>query len=417
MIYNSDTASIKQFDLSLGGQKPVTREPAGFGESFMQQLGSFWREDQSTSRLFALGNAQSERAQKIREVAGDKAFIRALTLSGDPATTQMIEELSAEHESVKTDAGLMADIKERNTGLRKERDAALEHQTTGGTIGGFLGVAAGAITDPLNLATLPLGASWATGILKTAAIEAGIAMGTEAAIQPAIYRYKKELESPYDLKDVLINIAGAGVGAGVLTGGVKATARAISRFGRFNAEVAPRRVDGFDDILETVQKLEDDAFVLGKPGEVPEGPRFTLNDEQRAAKEVLQEHANVLRQSPFEAVPELDTIHLDALAKATDDIEAGRAVDVSDSIEQPQARFDELSPQRELDDFDRIMEAESGEEQIGRITQGRKVKELLDAEDIKITLDDGSTRSAREVIGELDADAKAFAAVKTCLGG
>ena len=60
----------------------------------------------------------------------------------------------------------MAAIKSQNKKLRHEHDEALANQTTGGTIGGFLGIMVDALTDPLKVGTLPLAANWASAILK-----------------------------------------------------------------------------------------------------------------------------------------------------------------------------------------------------------------------------------------------------------
>jgi hypothetical protein len=43
---------------------------------------------------------------------------------------------------------------------------------------------------------MPFGASTSAGILKTASIEAGYGMLSEARIQPFVYFYKKNLNSP-----------------------------------------------------------------------------------------------------------------------------------------------------------------------------------------------------------------------------
>ena len=391
--------------ISDANRNLVSRPPAGFGESFLQELGLFWRENLSISRPLALGEAQRERSQRIRDVAGDEAFIKAITLSGDPKTQSMIDTLAVEHPGeIQTDAELMAGIKTRNKTLREEHDEALRNQTTGGKIGGFLGVMAGAVSDPIILGTLPLGASWATGIAKTALIEAGIAAGVESFIQPAVIRYKQELESPYDLGDAVINIAGAGVGAGVLTAGVKATARAIGRLGRAAGEVTPRRVAGYDDMVDALEKL----------------PNPTT--EQRDALRVLREYADTLRQSPFErAHPTLDELHLDAMARASDDLANGRPVDVSQFIEQPRAARPSTSA---VDDLDIDVE-----ESLGTIANRKQVSDLLAQEDVVIRVEvPGGTpdargelptmeRSAREVLKELDDDAKAASIVKNCLLG
>ena len=197
MIFDTDSPSIQQFRSDLAKQEPVTRAPAGFGESFMRELGHYWRENLSISRNLALDSPRSDRAQRIREVAGDDAFIKAITIPGDPQTHQMVDSLAAEHERIYSDAELMGGIKERNGGLRAERDEALKLQTTAGKIGGFAGTMVGALSDPLVLGTLPLGASWATGIVRTMLTEAGINMAVEAALQPAVYSYKQELESAF----------------------------------------------------------------------------------------------------------------------------------------------------------------------------------------------------------------------------
>jgi hypothetical protein len=72
---------------------------------------------------------------------------------------------------------------------------------------------AATLTDPLVIGTIPFGASTSAGILKTALIEAGFGALSEAMIQPFVYRYKKTLNSPYDVSDALIRVGAAGVGA------------------------------------------------------------------------------------------------------------------------------------------------------------------------------------------------------------
>lgn len=380
----------------------VSRPPAGFGESFLQELGMQWREGLSISRPVALGDAQRERSRRIRELAGDEAFIKAITLPGDPKTQQMIDALAFEHPGdVQTDAELMTGIRTRNATLREERDAALANQTGMGKFGGFLGLMTGALADPVTLGTLPLGASWATGIAKTALIESGIAMSTEAFLQPAVYRYKQELESPYSVNEAALNVAAAGVGAAALTAGVKGAAKVIGKLGVPALEATPKRVAGYDDLVERLERL----------------PNPT--NEHKDALRVLREYSDTLRQSPFDrAHPQLDEAHLNAMAKAGDDLANGRSVDVSPFIEQP------IAPPRAAVE---VVDDVAFEESLGTIANRKQVADLLANEDVTIRVDvpEGTPnakgelptmeRSAREVLQELDGDAKAAAAIKSCL--
>lgn len=84
--------------------------------------------------------------------------------------------------------------------------------------GGMTGV----ITDPLILATLPIGAGTITGagVLGNAArafrTEALIAGATELAIQPIVYNWKKDINSPYSVQEAAFNVLTAMVAAGSL---------------------------------------------------------------------------------------------------------------------------------------------------------------------------------------------------------
>jgi hypothetical protein len=87
----------------------------------------------------------------------------------------------------------------------------LSNSTFAGKVGSFTGAMAAILTDPLVIATIPFGASTSAGILKMALIEGGFGALSGAMIQPFLYRYKKTLNSPYDVSDALLRIGAARV--------------------------------------------------------------------------------------------------------------------------------------------------------------------------------------------------------------
>ena len=99
-------------------------------------------------------------------------------------------------------------------------------------------------------------------------------MLSEAMIQPFGDRYKKTLNSPYDVSESLLRIGAAGVGAGALAGTIKAGIRGYARLTR-------PRLEGIDDILEAFEK-----HVL-EP-----------NTTQKDAAHVLGNYADVMRKNP-----------------------------------------------------------------------------------------------------------------------
>ena len=163
-----------------------------------------------------------------------------------------------------------------------------------GTLGG---AAVASMADPINMMTLPLGsgkvagASFIKGLGIVVARNFGIGLATEAALQPFVYDYKKEIESPYDLQDALFNMAAAGVGNGLLNG----LGHTIGK--------------GFDKIVSK-QDLPD------------------THETRKLRKDIqaLLELQTFADETGAKTVGELE-IHLKALNTAMADIDAGRQID------------------------------------------------------------------------------------------
>ena len=86
-------------------------------------------------------------------------------------------------------------------------------------IGGLMGVAGGALTDPVNVAAMvafPAPAKW--GVASKMAWDASIAMITEAGIQYNAYQYKEELGREPTFEEALNIVLTTGAGAAMLRG-------------------------------------------------------------------------------------------------------------------------------------------------------------------------------------------------------
>ena len=166
---------------------------------------------------------------------------------------------------------------------------------------GFMGTLAGgavaSMADPINIMTMPLGVGKVAGagffkaVGVVAARSFGIGAATEASIQPFVYNYKKDIESPYELSDAIFNITAGGIGNSLLSGAGHAITKGFDVL-RGKVDLPDtyenRRLSGY---IETIQEMQ----------------RFT--DESNA-----------------KTVAELDS-HLKALNTAMEDVKAGKKVD------------------------------------------------------------------------------------------
>lgn len=108
-----------------------------------------------------------------------------------------------------------------------------------GPVSGFLGGIAGDLTDPVTLATLPVGLSSKT-ILGAAVREAGVNAVIEATLQPTLQQQEAAFGNQASLTQAGVSVATAGIAGGVFGGGGKAlqksagfvTREAMIRFGK-----------------------------------------------------------------------------------------------------------------------------------------------------------------------------------------
>ncbi len=133
----------------------------------------------------------------------------------------------------------------------------------GSGFGSFLGSSGAAMTDPLLLATLPLGASVGIGrgVLaatgRAAAVEGSIALATEIPIQAQVYQFKRALEAPWELKDSAMNVLAAGIGAGAFAGVIAGgTAGARQLLERYRADVEAGTVAPTPELEEAAATIE-----------------------------------------------------------------------------------------------------------------------------------------------------------------
>jgi hypothetical protein len=153
-----------------------------------------------------------------------------------------------DYNSFAEDTGLIpTDIElddERTEILRQRREQNQDVLDRGGGFAGFLGMASSYMGDPINLATIGVGGgtvgaakslTMSSRILLGARNSAAIGAATELAIQPMVYNYKQDIDSPYTFEQAATAVVSVALFSGVIGGGAEGLA---SYFGRAAAETA-----------------------------------------------------------------------------------------------------------------------------------------------------------------------------------
>lgn len=456
---------------SRATMEPFTEDdaPSAFSDTLAAAFALTRREELSDSAGRAFRAKNDERAKVIAKLGGDEQTARAYStipegiipqwrdaeregrLESDPNWIGMggrdgfmpkaylhVRDFERRFpDEVKDDTALLEEFKAEAAKLRAAEQHTLER---GGGFAAFLGSAGAALTDPLVLATLPLGAPEAGAgrtllqvFARTAAIEGSIAAATEIPIQAQVFAFKRELEAPWTWKDSAMNVIAAGVGGaaigGVIGTGLEGAARALGHYRKVKeaGKATPEMDDAAQALEDTVALDREnplDREFLGPRADDVHERAFEVARSQEARGEPV---AVADQTAPFEPQGELT----DVLRRAKSDSELvdidPRAVQVDAKTFQFKAGADAAGVTETLKDvvnFDRrlagvalIWERSDGAQFIAdghqRLALARRALEAgQDPTEVRL-----NGFVLREADGVTAADARRVAAIKNMAEG
>lgn len=238
-------------------------------------------EEYRSSRPFPYEPRQTVDRLGLRETYGD--FVKWQ----DERLTALLSERPDVADQIETREQIITRIGDEARARETREIEMLDSDGSG--LANFGGRVAGAFTDPINLATLPLGGPSKTiagAAAKTAAINAGV----EAAIQPFVQGSRVEIGLEGGLSQGALNVAAAGVGGGILGGGGKALeqggrrALAALRGPAPDATALKRALSPDPDVANIGQTRADalEAYDAGAPSPEGDVARTQLEADIRA---------------------------------------------------------------------------------------------------------------------------------------
>lgn len=195
---------------------------------------------------------------------------------------------------------------------KAEIEAAESVAARGNGVAAFIGGVAGAMTDPVNLYTLPVGGGGKT-VAGRIITEGLVNMGVEAAMLPVAQRNREALGRP-DLTpgEAAMNIALAGVGGAAIRSGVEIAPAAGRAINDKLIQPAIRKIDPDWDDKQIAKAFEQMV------------PANLRTPEQDAALFVLRRSAEVEDASPYVRTHEGIDAHVAKIDAALLALEEGR---------------------------------------------------------------------------------------------
>lgn len=234
----------------------------------------------------------------------------------DPNAFKGIAASQAEFE-----AGVLARTRDRRT--RDQQTIAAGGSVTAALIGG----AAGVMSDPINLMTLPIGGGGKT-ILQVARREALLNGVIEAASQPIVAKNRKAMGEELTASEAAANIGIAAIGGGVFgglfaaagKGGAKLLDKAVPLDRKLASALEAANVDNV--------ALLDQAIARGLFDDVPDADLAdfvralkgddALTPTERAAITAIERQAEIDAVNPYVSTGAADDVHADSLLAALD---------------------------------------------------------------------------------------------------
>ncbi|CAA0096274.1 Uncharacterised protein [Starkeya nomas] len=182
----------------------------------------------AAARDALIGHAEQGFAARLREIS-----------DGLP------ESEGSKRAAIAADRPLLEDAYTIGRDAARRASTAAEGRPVTGFVAGLAGGMAGALRDPLNVgiaaATGPIGFARTGGwlVLRNMLGDAVVNAAGEAALQPAIMAWRRELGLDAGLAEAAANVGSAALFAGAIRAGIEAPGVARSVFGRASAPARP----------------------------------------------------------------------------------------------------------------------------------------------------------------------------------
>lgn len=280
--------------------------PAGFGETFDVAFRAGTEFQNSVGSFIARNNALTDYSDYVFQKTGER-LPSSVTEGGgfdldgyNAAQAKIAEKFPDLGLQPLTAADIDTMMRRRMAKAHDDAAAMAGRETTwGGTAGTALGMLAGGLTDPVTVATLPLGGVGEMGIAMRALEFAAISGGTEAAIAAASYS-TREAAVPGSSKDIPGEIAGATLFGGILGAGFGALGK-LFRAGERPLPTAAR----------------EDINALASEAQINATNPFPTVAGSAAARDGLNEAVNsAIRGEPVRAGDNFDPVYVSEYAAA-----------------------------------------------------------------------------------------------------
>ena len=342
-------------------------ESTSFVENMSTSFKLFLDEDMSISR-FLNNEVFDERDRELDGLIASNIEVRDAAESVSSWTGVNYDALSRHLKrnghDVQDDIDLRGSVRETLRERREHAQDVMSRSTGMGTAGQFIGTIGAASMDPVNIAAmfvapamLARGASVLAAVGKGAKIGAMAGAGAETLIQPLVFDWKAEIDSPYSATDALINIAAAGAGGATLEGLLTGGRQLFINAGRVKLTGDP----SLDKIIESdVEELMPEIIEAGEVAKTNKATRVIVEDRASRMEELELE----LAEEVFERELATEVLELDEaeIAQWRRDMEVERVYDdaeitveeVAEVIEIVEAKTEQLiaDDKPEFADFD-----------------------------------------------------------------
>lgn len=290
---------------SLRVQQVATAAPTTWGENFKEQLDT-WITGRNPVFISPLRDRinRSNQYSKITEGRGlyadaiewrNNNFSRdeAVKIKSNEAVNKYIEHLRQQDPTKWSALETDDEVKRQKIEVAKREQAEADLALAGATrmtqlTTPFVSGMAASFMDPINIATMPIGAAGGASILKIALTEAAVNAATEVAEAPIIAPWQREIGNKYGFSEILQDAGTAAVAGFVFSGAIAGA----SRMAGLDQASAKLKDMGQPEGADAAKYLSRHEHIEANNLAKAETPEIPVAKHQAAMTEVAEAHAN-----------------------------------------------------------------------------------------------------------------------------